>query len=125
LKKAAQKLLVYAGPEAPKRHGPKVSKVFLLLFVHKKKRFLPFLKGILMNTLIARLSEPSTYAGIAAILAGLGYTIPPGIGHDLMLAGLIISGLSAVLLKEGWRRALTTGDAAAAVETAATASKKG
>jgi len=78
-----------------------------------------------MNTLIARLSEPSTYAGIAAILAGLGYTIPPGIGHDLMLAGLIISGLSAVLLKEGWRRALTTGDAAAAVETAATASKKG
>jgi hypothetical protein len=78
-----------------------------------------------MKTLIARFSEPSTYAGIAAILGGLGYVIPPGIGHDLMLAGLVISGLGAVILKEGWRRALTSGDAAAAVETAATETRKG
>jgi hypothetical protein len=28
------------GPVALKPHGPKVNKVFLLLFVHKKKRFL-------------------------------------------------------------------------------------
>jgi len=78
-----------------------------------------------MKMLIARLSEPSTYAGIAAILAGLGYAIPPGIDHDLMLAGLVASGLGAVLLREGWRRALTSGDAAIAVETAATESKEG
>jgi hypothetical protein len=78
-----------------------------------------------MKILIARFSEPSTYAGIAAILAGLGYAIPPGIGHDLMLAGLVISGLGAVILKEGWRRALISGDAAAAVEIAATETRKG
>jgi hypothetical protein len=78
-----------------------------------------------MKMVIDRFSEPSTYAGISAILAGLGYAIPPGIGHDLILAGLVISGLGAVIVKEGWRRALTSGDAAAAVEIAATETRKG
>jgi hypothetical protein len=36
-KKSAAKTFVCAGPEALKPHGPKVNKVFLLLFVHKKK----------------------------------------------------------------------------------------
>jgi hypothetical protein len=34
--KSAAKTFVYAGPEAMKPHGPRVIKVFLLLFVHKK-----------------------------------------------------------------------------------------
>jgi hypothetical protein len=93
--------------------------------VHIKTLPLRFIKENSMKILIDRFSEPSTYAGLAAILAGLGYAIPPGIGHELMLAGLIVSGLGAVILKEGWRRALTSGDAAAAVQTAATATQKG
>jgi hypothetical protein len=43
LKKAAQKLFGHAGPWAlsPTTPMTKVNKVFLLLFVHKKKSFLP------------------------------------------------------------------------------------
>jgi hypothetical protein len=36
LKKSGAKNFCYAGPEALKWRGPKVIKVFLLLFVHKK-----------------------------------------------------------------------------------------
>jgi hypothetical protein len=34
--KSGAKTFGYAGPVALKPHGPKVNKVFLLLFVHKK-----------------------------------------------------------------------------------------
>lgn len=71
-----------------------------------------------MNYLITRLSEPSTYAGIAAILAASGAVIPAGYVHDVTLIGVVSAGIAAVVVKEGWRKALSSGDAAVAVEKA-------
>ena len=55
----------------------------------------------MMNTLLARLREPSTYAGIAGVIAGLGF-----IPHAADIAGLIgplgavIAGVLAIVLPE-------------------------
>lgn len=72
-----------------------------------------------MNYIIQRLSEPSTYAGIAAILVSSGAVIPSGYVHDVTVAGVVLAGVAAVVIKEGWRKAISSGDAATAVETAA------
>jgi hypothetical protein len=70
-----------------------------------------------MNYLVQRFSEPSTYAGLAALLATAGYTIPTPYVHVAMLAGTVCCAVAAVVLKEGWKRAVASGDAVSAVET--------
>lgn len=72
-----------------------------------------------MNYLLQRLSEPSTYAGIAAVLAAAGYAVPPGTLHAVMFCGVAASGLVAVFVKEGWH-ALEDGDFIQPLESAAT-----
>lgn len=48
----------------------------------------------------ARLKEPSTYAGIAAVTAALGMSLPPGIIQNVTLIGTGIGGLLAFFLPE-------------------------
>jgi hypothetical protein len=70
-----------------------------------------------MNYLVQRFSEPSTYAGLAALLATAGYTIPVPYIHGIMLLGTVGCAVAAVVIKEGWKQALSSGDAVTAVET--------
>ena len=66
-----------------------------------------------MNYLLQRLTESSTYASLAAILAGAGVVIPPGVWKDVTIGGMFIAGIAGVVIKEGWRTALESGDAIA------------
>lgn len=54
-----------------------------------------------MNVILARLREPSTYAGIAALLAGATF-IPHAseIARTVSVAGMFISGILAIWLPE-------------------------
>jgi hypothetical protein len=53
-----------------------------------------------LSWLVARLQEPSTYAGAAAMLSAFGLTLDPGILHDLTLVGTGLGGLVAFLLPQ-------------------------
>ena len=53
-----------------------------------------------MNYLIARFGEGSTYAAIAALLAGFGLHLDPGIVQDITLVGTGVAGLAGILLKD-------------------------
>lgn len=49
-----------------------------------------------------RLREPSTYAGLAILLAAVGhFTLPAGAMNDITMIGTGIGGLIAILLPEG------------------------
>lgn len=54
----------------------------------------------LLKMLDARLSEPSTYAGLSAILLALNVNIDPGLLHQVTLYGTIAAGIGAILLSE-------------------------
>ena len=71
-----------------------------------------------MNYAIERLREPSTYAGIGLGLSALGLALPPGALRTVALLGMAAAGVAAVVMREGWRKALLSGDAASAVVTA-------
>jgi hypothetical protein len=47
---------------------------------------------------IARLGEASTYAGVAAILASLGFNIPTTVWGAATQVGVALAGLLAVVL---------------------------
>jgi hypothetical protein len=53
-----------------------------------------------MKALIARLAEPSSWAGIAAFLGMLGIQIPTDTYRAITLAGSGIAAAAAVLLPE-------------------------
>lgn len=72
-----------------------------------------------MNYLIERLEEPSTYAGIGVALGALGLTLPAGYAHTAALAAMAAAGIAAAVLKDGWRKAISTGAVANAVAHAA------
>jgi len=78
-----------------------------------------------MRYLLERLGEPSTYAGIGIALCAAGVAVPAGYLHDAALIGMVASGVAAVVVKEGWRRAIASGDAASAAETAVINASKG
>jgi len=54
----------------------------------------------LLKMLDARLSEPSTYAGLSAVLLALNVNIDPGIWHQVTLYGTVGAGIGAMLLAE-------------------------
>ena len=54
-----------------------------------------------MRFLLSRLREPSTYAGIAALLGGFGLTLDAGIIQNVALAGTGLAGLAAAFMPEG------------------------
>ena len=49
----------------------------------------------------ARLREPSTYAGLAAVLAVAHLSTDPGLVHDITLIGTGLGGVIAFFLPEG------------------------
>ncbi len=54
-----------------------------------------------MNWVIARLKEPSTYAGLAAFVSGLQF-IPHAtdIAQLIVPAGTVVAGILAIVMKE-------------------------
>lgn len=57
-------------------------------------------KELDMRYLVARLREPSTWAGIAALLAALGVTVDPRVFEGVQGLVTALAGLLAVLLPE-------------------------
>ncbi len=57
-----------------------------------------------MNTLIARLKEPSTWATIFAALAAVGLSLDPGLVKNITAAGAGVAGLVGFFLPEGTKQ---------------------
>jgi len=53
-----------------------------------------------MRYLIARAAEPSTWATLTAVLAAVGFAMPPSIAQNVALIGMGLAGLAGVLLRE-------------------------
>jgi len=53
-----------------------------------------------MRYLIARAAEPSTWATLTAVLAAVGFNLPPSIAQNVALIGMGLAGLAGVLLRE-------------------------
>ena len=53
-----------------------------------------------MKTIFARFKEPSTWAGLAALLAALGLGLPTELWQQLAAAGMAVAGLLAMVLPE-------------------------
>ena len=49
---------------------------------------------------VARFREPSTYAGIAALLASLGVSVPSGWIQAVSALGVALAGAAALFLPE-------------------------
>jgi hypothetical protein len=58
----------------------------------------------LLLYLDARFGEPSTYAGLAALLAAGHVSLDPGVLHAVTLWGVVISGVLAVVLSEAGKK---------------------
>jgi hypothetical protein len=54
----------------------------------------------LLKIIDARFSEPSTYAGISAMLLALNINLDPGVMHQVTLYGTVGAGVLAILLNE-------------------------
>jgi hypothetical protein len=68
-----------------------------------------------------RLSEPSTYATLTALLGITGFNIAPGYMQDVMFFGMSVSAVAGVMFKEGVKQALSSGDALTALQARITA----
>lgn len=55
----------------------------------------------MIKIILARLKEPSTYAGIAALASVIGYNLDPGLLQNIAAIGTGLSGILAVFIKEG------------------------
>jgi hypothetical protein len=53
-----------------------------------------------MSYIINRLKEPSTYAGLAALLAAFGLNVEPGILQAVVAMATGLAGLASILLGE-------------------------
>jgi hypothetical protein len=53
-----------------------------------------------MTFIIARLREPSTYAGLAALLAAFGISVPSDLFQSIATVLTGIAGVAAVVLAE-------------------------
>jgi hypothetical protein len=53
-----------------------------------------------MDYIISRLKEPSTYAGLAALLAAFGVSIDPGMLQAVVAVATAIAGLASIFVSE-------------------------
>jgi hypothetical protein len=53
-----------------------------------------------MVQLLERMKEPSSYAGLAAILGVIGINVDPGLMQHIIIGLTAISGIAAFFLKE-------------------------
>ena len=75
--------------------------------------------------LVDRLSESSTYAGLGGLAAVVNVSVPPGVVKDVTVVGMVAGFGLAVVLKEGWKKALASGDLAKALEEGAAKAASG
>ncbi|WP_439816237.1 hypothetical protein [Zavarzinia sp. CC-PAN008] len=54
----------------------------------------------LLHFLLARLREPSTYGGLAALLTAAGWSVPDGLWDQGVASAIALAGLMAMLLTE-------------------------
>lgn len=80
--------------------------------------------GLRLKGIVSRLREPSTYAGFAALCSFAGVSLPKGTLQDVAFAGCAVAGCAAVVMREGWKRALEDGDLINAVKSAAAEAAK-
>lgn len=66
----------------------------------KPNTFVPVKSFSTLAYLASRLSEPSTWATVTAILTGLGITLPPGAAQNIAAIGTGLAGLLGILLRE-------------------------
>lgn len=68
-----------------------------------------------MNALISKilyeLGQSSTYQVLATVLGVLGVDMSAGTMQTITFVGMGVSGVVAILVKEGWQQAITSGDA--------------
>lgn len=53
-----------------------------------------------MEWILDRLHEPTTYAGIFAVLTSLGVSVAPDLADAIMSTGIAATGLALVIIKE-------------------------
>lgn len=53
-----------------------------------------------MEWILDRLHEPTTYAGIFAVLTSLGVSVAPDLADAIMSMGIAATGLALVIIKE-------------------------
>lgn len=53
-----------------------------------------------MKAIAARFKEPSTWAGLGALLAALGIGLPEALWGQIAMAGMAVAGLIAMILPE-------------------------
>jgi hypothetical protein len=58
------------------------------------------LKGNVMNYVLGRLREPSTYAGLAAVLAAFNVNIDPGLWGTIVQVAIGLAGLVAAVVPD-------------------------
>ena len=73
----------------------------------------------LLDFILEKLTERNTYTALAAILLAAGVNIPPGYVQTGVFFTAALAGAAGVLLKEGWKKALASGDIAKAISDAA------
>jgi uncharacterized membrane protein YjjB (DUF3815 family) len=54
----------------------------------------------MLDMIVSRLKEPSTYAGISALLGAVGYQVAPEWLEAATLIGAAISGVLAIFMAE-------------------------
>lgn len=54
-----------------------------------------------MKAILPRLREPSTYSGLAVLLALCGVALPPGLVEAIAQLGAAIAAVAAIALPEG------------------------
>jgi hypothetical protein len=54
----------------------------------------------ILTYLVARAGEASSWAGIAAVMAGLGVQLDPGLWQNLVAVATAVAGLAAYLIRD-------------------------
>ncbi len=54
----------------------------------------------IVSYLLSRAGEASSWAGIAAVMAGLGVQLDPGLWQNLVTAATALAGLAAYLIRD-------------------------
>ena len=53
-----------------------------------------------MKYILERLAEKSTWAGLGAILAGVGYAVRPDLWESIVALGVAVAGVGLALTKD-------------------------
>jgi hypothetical protein len=54
----------------------------------------------IVSYLVSRAGEASSWAGVAAVMAGLGVQLDPGLWQNLVAVATAVAGLAAYLIRD-------------------------